>query len=774
MDDVFSSSSTAVARRPFFSNATENKRHWIWRPGPRDQHHYIHKGSKQPTGRTTIPSLLISTTEPAYNNNTQNATEVDSDWVFELGPEGAEEDFVDVNRLGVLQVQPRCLSKLDLYRGRITALRAIYDFGILRNKKDAIPHLEETGLQATDLPGLPGTAFEKIQEYKTRMRGLRAVYNSAAPVNRILPVELLIEIFSYLRPDFNRRWGMSILHICRFWTDVMYKTPQFWANLLATPQEVTELSGRKLNRYRLALRHSGAVHLSLTFLGLPVVLAELLRPHANRIAHLHVDIARSIDGLNLLLEADMPILACLRINPWINNPWFSGRPGRLSADYVQLPKTLPALYTVNVAARHFALASSSLRRLELTSCWCAGCHARDCRFDSILIALSQCPSLEGLFLTKCLPEDDSHPDRLQGRCSPMLRATLPRLRCLTIESKRHSVAIILPRLIVPPTTLLELKIPGRFKLPSPIDMRSFPAINTADRVSLDLNDPERSLAVFLETYDVHDRPMLSIKGTSKDYRWADNGDRDPSNPYVVRYTQDVADIFAATTTVTFLSITGRLMERPRPPHNPWVTILDTFPSLQQLDIGQPVDDLPFILDILSRPGEDGRPRCPSLHTLYLLWLSEGIWPWIVYPEDEKSRSSLLDSMGPPRIYWYYKEDCDRIRDLRESSTAHVETDDKRTWFPYGIAETQRLAEAVKSCLSRREALGAAPLKRLHIGILPARDILKKKAGPQSPEDRRRDQEYVDRYYPDEPADTRLAKLLDGQNVELIDVYHLED
>ncbi|RDX49458.1 hypothetical protein OH76DRAFT_531647 [Lentinus brumalis] len=563
--------------------------------------------------------------------------------------EVAEDDFADINVLGPQQVQARCLSRIEQYRGRIAALRAIYNLGALRMEEDALPYLHEAGLQATGLPGLPEFALEKMKECKTRMRGLRSLYNFAAPINHILPVELLSEVFSYLRPDFNRRWGMSILHVCRFWTDVMHKTPRFWANLLATHQEVTTLPGWKLSRYRLALNLSATLHLSLSLIGLPVVLAELLRPHAHRISLLHVSVAQSIDGLNLLFEADMPVLQSLAVTPWINNWRFRERQKRLSANYIQLPTTLPALRNISVAAEHFSMASSLLRRVELTSCWCVGCQAYDRRIDPILLALSQCTSLEELSLTNCLPEHEPYPDSPQVRCSPGLSATLPHLRRLAIESQRRSVAIILPRLIVPPTTTLEFNTPGRFKLPSPVDMQSFQAITTADHVFLSLRDTPREPNV-MEVYDVHGRQTLSvIANYQEDYWEQDEDGRDPYAPPGVCYAQDVADIFASANSVTSLRVVGRLNAHVRPPYNPWATVVDTFPSLHRLDIGHPADNLSSILEILSQPRLDGRCRCPSLRELCLLWPSEAMWPWIVdpgrEPADESSSSSESDAYG---------------------------------------------------------------------------------------------------------------------------------
>ena len=114
-----------------------------------------------------------------------------------------------------------------------------------------------------------------------------------------------MEIFAHLQPtDLRRRGRMFVLRVCRFWTDVLYHTPQFWANVVAVHHDVSTMPGWKLRRFQLALEHSSPRHLSLSLQGLPVALAKLLCSHANRISELHVDIAESVDGLNILLESN--------------------------------------------------------------------------------------------------------------------------------------------------------------------------------------------------------------------------------------------------------------------------------------------------------------------------------------------------------------------------------------------------------------------------------------------------------------------------------------
>ncbi|TFK91298.1 hypothetical protein K466DRAFT_596216 [Polyporus arcularius HHB13444] len=260
-----------------------------------------------------------------------------------LAAELAEEDLADFSNVEATCVQEWCLSRTAHYRCRILALHAMRNTSV-HNISDAEDAL--SGTSGTELADFPGAAGTKIQEHKGRIRALRSVYNSAAPINRTLPVELLMEIFSHIHPvDFSRRRGMFMLRICRFWTDVLYRTPQFWSNVLAKHHVLTSLSDRKLERFRVALKYSGTRPLSLSFRALPVPLAELLRLHADRITALHVDINIGVEGLDMLLEAKVPVLERLSITPW-TSPWvIIGGAGDIPPSTHDFPTSRPFLHS---------------------------------------------------------------------------------------------------------------------------------------------------------------------------------------------------------------------------------------------------------------------------------------------------------------------------------------------------------------------------------------------------------------------------------------------
>ncbi|RPD56548.1 hypothetical protein L226DRAFT_567644 [Lentinus tigrinus ALCF2SS1-7] len=368
--------------------------------------------------------------------------------------EVAEEDLVHLKDMEARHVQSWCLMQVDQCRSRISALRSLRDLEVqgIPEIEDGSPRVQNSALQGgVDSPG--GTAISRIQECKTRIRALRFLYNSAAPINHAFPVELLMEIFTYLQPtDFNRCHGAFILRVCRLWTDVLYNTPQFWANVLALYHDISLISDRKLDRFRVALEHSFPLRLSLSLPGLAPALAKLLWSHADRISELHVDIAVSVEGLDLLLGKEMPLLDRLVITPKSSHIIFLFTGTLDSRQYAELPySTLaPALRSIRVARPHFtaSVASASLRHIELIRCWCEVCVMRQGRiFDPLLLALAECVSVETLRITKCLPGHGRWDEPPRPRCSPALYANLPRLHSLYIDDYPVNISLLLSRLI---------------------------------------------------------------------------------------------------------------------------------------------------------------------------------------------------------------------------------------------------------------------------------------------------------------------------------------
>ncbi|RPD56510.1 hypothetical protein L226DRAFT_609996 [Lentinus tigrinus ALCF2SS1-7] len=633
-----------------------------------------------------------------------------------LSAEVAGEDFAGFKRIDTQQRQTWCISKIKQCRDHMAVLRTVYDLGDF-DEDYAQTRTTAIEMQDTDIAE---TALLEIQEYKARIRALRSLYNSAAPINRILPFELLMEVFSYLRPDFNRRRGLAILRVCRIWTEVIFKTPQFWANLLATHQDATSLPKWKLDRFRIALKHSATLPLSLSFCGLSVVLAGLLRLHAHRIAELHVDMAKSITGpLNFILEADMPALHHLSINPWSRERCSRGE---LPNCYTRLPKTLPALRSIRMAARHFtaSIASSSpLLHVELTWCWCAGCkpaqESEEYKLDLLIRALAQCTALETLRMTMCLPEIE-HPNagelHRHGRGSRTIRATLPRLRLLFIDDKRRPMGALLQRLTFPPSTIFEFDVMGRLKSPSLADIKSLPAISNANHLVLGLHREDRVLETF-----VNGRRMLRMALDIRD--WYSDDYPDDSAFLIECYIKDVAELFASTTsTVTSLTIHGPVDVEP--PYAPLAALFRAFPSLTRLALDHDANSLLHgigsILTPLSEPGTDGRCPCPHLRELSCFWPTGNVWPWShggdpAYAMADYSHEGYLDALPD-------------MRDSEESEM-HTEIADsdedallpyEQTWVPYGAAETHAFLADLIPPLTRRVALGAAPLKELCIGI----------------------------------------------------------
>ncbi|RPD73618.1 hypothetical protein L226DRAFT_561297 [Lentinus tigrinus ALCF2SS1-7] len=68
----------------------------------------------------------------------------------------------------------------------------------------------------------------KIDELLNRVRSLYSVSNAAAFINRKLPPEVLMEVFSHLKPSFERPGQLNILHVCRMWRHLLLRSTAFW------------------------------------------------------------------------------------------------------------------------------------------------------------------------------------------------------------------------------------------------------------------------------------------------------------------------------------------------------------------------------------------------------------------------------------------------------------------------------------------------------------------------------------------------------------------
>ncbi|KAI0748904.1 hypothetical protein C8Q74DRAFT_378678 [Fomes fomentarius] len=238
-----------------------------------------------------------------------------------------EEDIEAVKCIDPATLQTWCMSRVADYRKRIAAVRQrqeslrkeFYTFS--DETHDTSSPTANAGHAEEEDP--TGISTLGVDELKSRVRALRTLYNTAAPINRYLPAELLMSIFAMLGPTAHRsrRRGVSypkLFRICRFWRTLLLQATEFWASMLATRHDVTHLSARRLRLYEMALQHSCNRALSLSLYRCPERLVDAIIPHAHRIIELEVTTEECTDDpvVNRLLATAMPMLQRLEVTPW--------------------------------------------------------------------------------------------------------------------------------------------------------------------------------------------------------------------------------------------------------------------------------------------------------------------------------------------------------------------------------------------------------------------------------------------------------------------------
>ena len=154
-----------------------------------------------------------------------------------------EDDIASIRRLPLHDIHKWCDRRTQEYKAYIAFLHSLRN-SLPGNSDDnsavvtvsdmILPH----GILGDDVEEI--VAMEpldagwwcktKIEHYRARIRGLRTLRNTAAPINT-LPQELLAEIFIHALYIHRRRDGPVVRRVCRIWRQVADHTPQFWSNL---------------------------------------------------------------------------------------------------------------------------------------------------------------------------------------------------------------------------------------------------------------------------------------------------------------------------------------------------------------------------------------------------------------------------------------------------------------------------------------------------------------------------------------------------------------
>ena len=332
--------------------------------------------------------------------------------------------------------------------------------------------------------------FAKIQHYERYLRALCAAYNDASPIHRRLPPELLMGIFSHVRPKSCQ--GLQLLHVCRRWRYVALKTPQFWANMLRISSVVRRAYAGDilgLERFQTFLARSSPCLIPLNLRGFPDHMSDILAQHSHRISTLIVNAGpKEITDVYLLMSSGMPNLKEVTIN---HSPGCSPfepeeRAAMISVQCAE--DSLPRLQSLRISTAFLSpdIMAPSLQSLVIGGCSCHECGGdmRAHTLDTLLRSLARCPSLLNL---QCLSGSEPlvHPLEL----STLSPVSLPLLNKVEFQKYRpEPLSDILRHLILPPTTALKFECIRREGLCLPRALHSIPMLPTIDSLELVVNE----------------------------------------------------------------------------------------------------------------------------------------------------------------------------------------------------------------------------------------------------------------------------------------------
>ncbi|KAI1792329.1 hypothetical protein LXA43DRAFT_1133977 [Ganoderma leucocontextum] len=496
----------------------------------------------------------------------------------------AEEDRMILSQLAPSEVQEWCVSRITEHQSDNRLLREWYG----------------------------AAARNAISKNKSHVRALRSAYNDAAPINQYLPPEVLMEVFSHVHPAVMPRPRVPVLRICRYWRQLIFRTPQFWANLLSLPSWKSWNPKYHMGRFQAALARSAPESLTLSVPYSDKDIADILTPHASRLSSFKVGPTWYIvKEMAQVLEQHMPRLTHLII---IVHCWWYSRTSPfnlISSPNIQNLE-LKGTYFYTPVAPYPPLCHLKLKHCTICPFPMSGSVPALCTVHN---ALEFFPNLETLYMTYSLSDDDLH-GNLRALVPPELTKTvhLPRLRHLEIEDIPAYIPLFLSHLDFPSTTSLVLEPAHRGDFSRwPTAVPPFPGINASPpptaELSLYLNfsprTRERDNLVRWETRGDGVRPVrVTLAGAAC------------QTATVSRFTRELVDALAPAPApgVTSLAVEGSYF-----PSGYWEQLLLDLPGLRRVacDWQWTTEHL---ADILGKrlPGGSEFP-CARLEEMVLAW-----------------------------------------------------------------------------------------------------------------------------------------------------------
>ncbi|KAI0824369.1 hypothetical protein BC628DRAFT_1420110 [Trametes gibbosa] len=285
----------------------------------------------------------------------------------------------------------------------------------------------------------PKTCAQRLVE-RARICGgvqaLCALVNAEEPINR-LPVELLVEIFSYLQAGCYQR-NVACHRVCRHWSVVGATTPELWHNLAVgtrTNLLRTGLARSKDMEVTIAVGERANKHITAQSLA-------LIGPHVHRVRALHLPLDPTYRDPELTTFLSTTPMRALR---------------SLSADGTQILLSAPLLQVLqfsNINAFIPTPSFSQLRKLVYDRNLKG--HLPSTALDTMVDILHSLENIEELSLT------DTTTPMMSTRPIPPVTATktLRRLRKIRLRLAAVAVERLLHEIVIPP--IAEVDIVGHY------------------------------------------------------------------------------------------------------------------------------------------------------------------------------------------------------------------------------------------------------------------------------------------------------------------------
>ncbi|RPD59316.1 hypothetical protein L226DRAFT_614135 [Lentinus tigrinus ALCF2SS1-7] len=458
----------------------------------------------------------------------------------------------------------------------------------------------------------------KIEDYTNRIEALKAVHNSAAAINRKLPRDVLLEVFSQLKPDRRSAGWYDVLHVCRLWRLLLFRCPAFWTDVLRAPRDLVGVTERSMARLTHFLDLARTRPLELSVIGLPQSAARALSSHARHIVVLEVEgNQRDLALLNSLIDAGLPLLKRLSVAHRCDTRNTRALPPiQLGYD------KLPCLRSLKMPSQSSYIMSHTFARLshiELYGCRCRSCQASSVTYSHMRYTLGRCSALETLELTDlCLKDLPS--------CGGYDTVRLPSLRRLDVWDDPGLMPALLADLSLPKTCFVSLnRAATTFEsmLPEPEDCPQFYPVKFADKVVVEFDAEEYAT---LRTY-AKDSQLLHMESPGPFRSEGPMPSFSGCESSFFQLVLQVADIFAPPNDVTALTL------RTAPPLGDTIgthsvalrKLLGAFPRLFCLDTTA-YDGKTDLLSTLGEVLDIGLYHCPFLLELRVRWRYQIINP----------------------------------------------------------------------------------------------------------------------------------------------------